>query len=89
MLKIFEEKKINIYDIAIVGGVAANKTIRNSFSSTQNLKKYNFIYPPIELCGDNAAMIALVCQHKFRNNVKSNNLFKANPRLSIDEMNIL
>ena len=88
-LEILAEKKINIYDIAIVGGVAANKAIRNSFSSTQNLNKFNFIYPPIELCGDNAAMIALVCQQKYKNNVNPNNLFKANPRLTIDEMNFL
>ena len=87
VLEILEEKKINIYEIAIVGGVAANKAIRNSFSSTLNLNKLNFIYPPIELCGDNAAMIALACQHKYKNNVNPNNLFKANPRLSIDEMN--
>ena len=89
VLKTLEEKKINIYDISIVGGVAANKKIRNSFSSAQSLNKYNFIYPPIELCGDNAAMIALACQQKYKNNVKPNTHFKASPRLSINEMNIL
>ena len=69
--------------------MAANKKIRNSFSSIQSLKKYNFIYPPIELCGDNAAMIALVCQQKYKDNIKPNTFFKASPRLSINEMNIL
>ncbi len=88
-LKTLQEKRVNISDIAIVGGVAANKKIRNSFSSIQSLKKYNFIYPPIELCGDNAAMIALACQQKYKDNIQPNTFFKAKPRLSINEMNIL
>ena len=31
-----------------------------------NEKKYEPIFPPIELCGDNAAMIAMVGLEKFK-----------------------
>jgi N6-L-threonylcarbamoyladenine synthase len=43
---------------AIVGGVAANEQIRQNLSSVCNDLEIDFIAPPLELCTDNAAMIA-------------------------------
>ena len=82
-LKTLEKDSVNVVEIAIVGGVAANKELRNSFSKMLDIKKYNIIYPPIKLCGDNAAMIALVCHQKHNSNIKPNYFFNANPRLII------
>ena len=39
---------------------------------------------PKNFCTDNAAMIGLVGQCKFKNKIKSDYFFKANPRLSVD-----
>ena len=86
-----KNKNMNIADISIVGGVAANKAIRNSLLNNDEIKKYNIIYPPIEICGDNAAMIALVGLQKYKHKIAPDHLlnFKANPRLSIIESEIL
>ncbi|MBL1214519.1 MAG: tRNA (adenosine(37)-N6)-threonylcarbamoyltransferase complex transferase subunit TsaD [Ignavibacteriae bacterium] len=55
------EKALDKYEVktlSLVGGVAANKAIRNMFDQTA--KKYNkkIVIPDNEFCGDNAAMIA-------------------------------
>ena len=86
-IKMLKNKNINIADISIVGGVAANKALRNSLLNNDEINKYNIVYPPIEICGDNAAMIALVGLQKYKHKVKPDHLFnfKANPRLSITE----
>ena len=49
----------------VAGGVAANKNIRNMLISLCEEQNYQSIFPPIELCGDNAAMIAMVGLEKF------------------------
>ena len=55
------EVRKNLSDLknfAIVGGVAANETIRLNLLSLCDGLDINFIAPPLELCTDNAAMIA-------------------------------
>ena len=48
-------------------------------------ENYQSIFPPINLCGDNAAMIALVGLEKYKLN-KFNELdFPAKPRWALDE----
>ena len=48
-------------------------------------ENYQSIFPPIELCGDNAAMIALVGLEKFKLG-KFNKLdYPAKPRWPLDE----
>jgi N6-L-threonylcarbamoyladenine synthase len=86
-INMLKNKNIDIADISIVGGVAANKALRNSLINNDEINKYNIIYPPIEICGDNAAMIALVGLQKYKHKVKPDYLcnFKADPRLSIIE----
>ena len=50
----------------VAGGVAANKKIRSMLTNLCSEESYQSIFPPIELCGDNAAMIAMVGLEKFR-----------------------
>ncbi len=69
----------------VAGGVAANKKIRSMLENLCIEKKYQSIFPPIELCGDNAAMIAMVGLEKFKLQ-KFNNLdHPAKPRWPLDE----
>jgi N6-L-threonylcarbamoyladenine synthase len=49
--------------ITIVGGVAANKRLREKIRSEASGKDLTVHIPPIDLCGDNAAMIAATGYH--------------------------
>ncbi len=49
--------------IALVGGVAANNRLRERVRQEAGLKGLTVHIPSIELCGDNAAMIAAVGYH--------------------------
>jgi len=69
----------------IAGGVAANQTIRNMLINLCKEEKYKYIFPNIELCGDNAAMIALVGLEKFKLGKFSNLDHPVNPRWALDE----
>ena len=57
-------QKKNIFVIA--GGVAANKNIRKVLSDLCIEENFIPVFPPLELCGDNAAMIAMVGLEKFK-----------------------
>ena len=46
---------------------------------------YQNIFPPIELCGDNAAMIAMVGLEKFKLKQFNNLDYPAKPRWPLDE----
>ena len=50
----------------VAGGVAANKRIRTMLNNLCNEENYQNLFPPIEYCGDNAAMIAMVGLEKFK-----------------------
>jgi len=49
--------------IAIVGGVAANNRLRQKVRQEASRKGLTVHIPSIELCGDNAAMIAAIGYH--------------------------
>ena len=69
----------------VAGGVAANKMIRSKLIDLCNEKNYQSIFPPIDLCGDNAAMIAMVGLEKFKLNQFSELNHPAKPRWPLDE----
>jgi len=75
------DKKIFV----IAGGVAANKKIRSMLINLCSEKNYQSIFPPIELCGDNAAMIAMVGLEKYKLKEFSNLSHPAKPRWPLDE----
>ena len=87
--KAFEEfKKINNKNknnFVVAGGVAANKKIREVLENLCNEERFNAIFPPISLCGDNAAMIAMVGLEKFKLNQFSELDHPAKPRWALDE----
>ncbi|MSP11013.1 MAG: tRNA (adenosine(37)-N6)-threonylcarbamoyltransferase complex transferase subunit TsaD [Pelagibacteraceae bacterium] len=81
------EKQNNLKEkiFVVAGGVAANKKIRSMLIDLCNSEGYQSIFPPIELCGDNAAMIAMVGLEKFKLK-KFNKLdYPARPRWPLDE----
>ena len=75
------EKKIFV----VAGGVAANKKIRAMLINLCNEKNYQSLFPPIELCGDNAAMIAMVGLEKFKLKQFNDLDYPARPRWPLDK----
>ena len=69
----------------IAGGVAANKNIRGMLINLCKEENYQSIFPPIELCGDNAAMIAMVGLEKFKLKQFSELDHPAKPRWPLDK----
>jgi len=69
----------------VAGGVAANKKIRSMLISLCEEKNYKSIFPPIEFCGDNAAMIAMVGLEKYKLKQFDKLDHPAKPRWSLDE----
>ncbi len=68
----------------IAGGVAANKKIRSMLINLCEEKNYESIFPPIDLCGDNAAMIGVVGLEKFKLKQFNDLDYPAKPRWSLD-----
>ena len=59
------------------GGVASNKYLRHNLKTTINAQyKYEFLVPPINLCTDNAAMIAYTGLEYLKHNYLHNVNFK-------------
>ena len=71
--------------LVIAGGVAANKNIRSMLTNLCKEENYQSIFPPLELCGDNAAMIAMVGLEKFKLKQFDNLDYPAKPRWQLDE----
>ena len=69
----------------VAGGVAANKKIRSMLVDLCNENNYEHIFPSVNLCGDNAAMIALVGLEKFKLKLFDDLNYPAKPRWQLDE----
>jgi N6-L-threonylcarbamoyladenine synthase len=81
------EKQKNLKEkiFVVAGGVAANKSIRSMLVNLCDKENYRSIFPSVELCGDNAAMIAMVGLEKFKLKQFSNLDHPAKPRWPLDE----
>ena len=80
-----KETKPKEKKFVVAGGVAANKEIRNMLIELCKEENYKPIFPPIELCGDNAAMIAMVGLEKFKLKQFDNLDYPAKPRWPLDQ----
>ena len=69
----------------VAGGVAANKKIREVLAKLCEEENFKGIFPPINLCGDNAAMIAMIGLEKFKIKKFDNLDYPAKPRWALDE----
>ncbi|MGE5401170.1 MAG: tRNA (adenosine(37)-N6)-threonylcarbamoyltransferase complex transferase subunit TsaD [Ignavibacteriales bacterium] len=72
----------DIASMSLAGGVAANKALRNAFTSLA--KKYNkkLVIPDFVYCGDNAAMIAYRGYKMYGNGLRFSLDYNAFPGLS-------
>ncbi len=77
------KNKNNIFVIA--GEVASNKKIRIELKELSLKEKFQPIFPPIDLCSDNAAMIAMAGLEKYKKKKFDSLNFAVNPRWQLDE----
>tara|TARA_R110000868_G_scaffold218576_1_gene468959 strand:+ start:103943 stop:104977 length:1035 start_codon:yes stop_codon:yes gene_type:complete len=77
-------------DFVLAGGVAANKLLRSRLNSLCNEKGVTFHAPPINLCTDNAVMIAYAGGLRLLSGSKPTQLenFKAVPRWPLDKLSL-
>ena len=82
-----EFKKINNNGnkFVVAGGVAANKKIRKVLENLCYEENFESIFPPTNLCGDNAAMIAMVGLERFKKKKFNKFDYPVKPRWALDE----
>ena len=77
-----KENKENTFVIA--GGVAANLLIRKNLSELAMKNNFKYIFPPINLCSDNAAMIAWAGIERYKKNLINSLEFPSKARCPLD-----
>jgi N6-L-threonylcarbamoyladenine synthase len=75
--------------LVLVGGVAANRTVRATLQATAEKNGFAFLAPPMAYCTDNAAMIALAGAERLRKGLVSDIDTAARPRWPLDEYSAL
>ena len=58
-------KETGIREVAVAGGVSANSGVRQAFLDASEKWGWKVFLPPFKFTTDNAAMIAIVGQHKY------------------------
>ena len=79
-----KNKKNNQKTFVIAGGVAANLEIRKNLTKLAEEEKFISIFPPLNLCSDNAAMIAWAGIERYKMNLVDNLDFPSKARWPLD-----
>jgi len=84
MEEFLKDKKNIEKTFVIAGGVAANLKIRENLTKLSKKKKFSPIFPPINLCSDNAAMIAWAGIERYKMKLIDNLEFPSRARWPLD-----
>lgn len=71
--------------IAVAGGVSANSGVRQTFEKSCNEKNIKLYLPPLDLCGDNGAMIACQGYYSFLAGFRADESLNAMATLSLED----
>jgi N6-L-threonylcarbamoyladenine synthase len=82
-IKAMNEYKVD--QVLLAGGVAANKGLRSALQVAIEREGKELVIPPLNLCTDNAAMIATVGSVLYRLGKRSTLNLNANPGLDIEK----
>lgn len=81
-------KEHNVKQILVAGGVAANRGLRTRLEEAlKNLPSVDLVIPPLNLCTDNAAMIAAAGSVLFEQGIRGDLYLNASPGLSLSIYN--
>jgi N6-L-threonylcarbamoyladenine synthase len=80
-----QNKNSKSLNFVVAGGVAANETVRKTIQITSEQMNFQSHFPPIQLCTDNAAMIAWAGIKQFEMKKKPNLNLSAQPRWPLDK----
>jgi N6-L-threonylcarbamoyladenine synthase len=78
------EKMGEVNALVVAGGVAANERVRTSLEQVAAGRNLRFVAPPLELCTDNAAMIAWAGVERLRQGASDPLDISARPRWPLD-----
>ena len=73
--------KTGITNCVIAGGVAANSCLRAELN--KRIRNAQILYPDLEYCTDNAAMVSFLGEIKLKSGYKSNLIFNVSPNLKL------
>ena len=84
MEKFLINKKNRQNTFVIAGGVASNLSIRENLNKLAKENNFISVFPPLNLCSDNAAMIAWAGIERYKINLINNLEFPAKARWPLD-----
>jgi N6-L-threonylcarbamoyladenine synthase len=85
-LRAFREKVGHPTALVVAGGVAANDAIRRALARLATEAGLKLVAPPLNLCGDNGAIIAWAGLERLRLGLVDNLGAPARPRWPLDEL---
>ena len=84
MEEFVKNKKSTKNTFVIAGGVASDLVIRENLTKLAEEKKFSSIFPPVNLCSDNAALIAWAGIERYKINLIDNLEFPSKARWPLD-----
>ena len=84
MAQFSKGKKNKKNTFVIAGGVASNLSIRKNLIELSSEENFVPVFPPINLCSDNAAMIAWAGIERYKKNLIDDLKFISKPRWPLD-----
>ena len=84
MQEFLKNKKNKTNTFVIAGGVASNLSIRRNLTNLSKEKNFIPVFPPINLCSDNAAMIAWAGIERYKINLTDDLQFPSKARWPLD-----
>lgn len=76
-------KKTGIKQVAIAGGVSANKGLRNALAKMATKERWEIFIPDFQYCTDNAGMIAMAAHFKYKAGIFTNQSVSPLPKMAL------
>lgn len=75
--------EFGVSNVFLSGGVAANSQLRSDLERGCEQAEISLYYPPVELCTDNAAMVACCGFHRYRRGIRTTLDIAPDPNLPL------